>query len=69
MKHNVMDHELLPHRTEILILGGGLTGSSVAYWIKQRFRDEDYKVTVVENTDNVSDTPNLVTSQTTIARV
>ncbi|VDN44896.1 unnamed protein product [Gongylonema pulchrum] len=28
-------------------------GSSVAYWIKQTFRDEDYKVVVVENNDKL----------------
>ncbi|VDM44965.1 unnamed protein product [Toxocara canis] len=43
MKHAVLDNELFPFRTEVLIIGGGLTGSSTAYWIKQRFRDEDFK--------------------------
>jgi L-2-hydroxyglutarate oxidase LhgO len=40
-------------RTEFLIIGGGLTGSSLAYWLKQGFRDEPLTVTVVENTENV----------------
>lgn len=29
-------------------------GSSIAYWMKQWFRDEDYKVVVVENNDKVN---------------
>ncbi|CAJ0575364.1 unnamed protein product, partial [Mesorhabditis spiculigera] len=51
MKRAVHDHELLPYRAEIVVIGGGLTGSSVAYWIKQWFRDEDFKVCVIENND------------------
>uniref|UniRef100_A0A158R5J2 FAD-dependent oxidoreductase domain-containing protein 1 n=1 Tax=Syphacia muris TaxID=451379 RepID=A0A158R5J2_9BILA len=51
MKRAPIDNELFPYRTEVLIIGGGLTGSSIAYWIKQAYRDEDFKVTVVENND------------------
>ena len=29
-----------------------MSGSSTAYWIKQRFRDEDFKVVIIENNDN-----------------
>lgn len=28
MKHSVMDHEVFPYRAEVLIIGGGLTGSN-----------------------------------------
>ncbi|TKR81396.1 hypothetical protein L596_015270 [Steinernema carpocapsae] len=62
MKKDVHDHELLPWRAEVLIIGGGLTGSSTAYWIKQRFRDEDFKVTVVENTDHFADSSTMLST-------
>jgi flavin-dependent dehydrogenase len=54
MKHEVQQHELLPFHTEFLIIGGGLSGSSTAYWMKQRFRDENLSVTVVEDPEKVS---------------
>jgi flavin-dependent dehydrogenase len=44
----------LPFHTEFLIIGGGLSGSSTAYWMKQRFRDENLSVTVVEDPEKVS---------------
>ena len=31
---------LLPARADFVIIGGGLTGSSTAYWLRERFRDE-----------------------------
>ncbi|MCP9264937.1 FAD-dependent oxidoreductase domain-containing protein 1 [Dirofilaria immitis] len=43
IKRHTMDLELFPFETQILVIGGGLMGSSVAYWLKQAFRDEDYK--------------------------
>uniref|UniRef100_A0AC35TSI0 DAO domain-containing protein n=1 Tax=Rhabditophanes sp. KR3021 TaxID=114890 RepID=A0AC35TSI0_9BILA len=59
-KRAVFDHELLPHRAEVLIIGGGLTGSSTAYWIKQRFRDEDFKVVVVEDPDSFAQSSTML---------
>jgi hypothetical protein len=53
-KKEPQDHELIPFRTDFLVIGGGLTGSSVAFWLKQRFRDEDMRVVVLEDPDKVS---------------
>lgn len=44
---------MIPFRTDFLVIGGGLTGSSVAFWLKQRFRDEDLRVVVIEDPDKV----------------
>ena len=38
----------------VVVIGGGLTGSMVAWWLKQRFRDEDYSVVVIEGDHSVS---------------
>ncbi|ETN85165.1 hypothetical protein RB195_021643 [Necator americanus] len=62
MKQNVQDNELFPFRAEILIIGGGLTGSSAAYWIKERFRDEDLKVVVVENNDKFTQSSTMLST-------
>ena len=53
MKREVQQYELLPMRSEIIIIGGGLTGSSIAFWLKQLFREESLTVTVFESTENV----------------
>uniref|UniRef100_A0A183BVX0 FAD-dependent oxidoreductase domain-containing protein 1 n=1 Tax=Globodera pallida TaxID=36090 RepID=A0A183BVX0_GLOPA len=62
MKTNVNDYELLPMRSEFLIIGGGLTGSAAAYWLKQGFRDEELTVNVLESTENFSKTRSLLGS-------
>ncbi|KAK0404837.1 hypothetical protein QR680_017657 [Steinernema hermaphroditum] len=61
-KRGVHDYELLPYQSEVVIIGGGLTGSATAFWIKQRFRDEDFRVTVVENTDHFADTSTMLST-------
>lgn len=53
MKRQTQNYEVLPYRADFVIIGGGLTGSATAYWLKQGFRDEDLTVCVVESTDNV----------------
>lgn len=55
-----MDFEVLPYRSDFVIIGGGLTGSSTAYWLKERFRDEDLTVTVIESTENFSKTRSIL---------
>ncbi|KAL3088790.1 hypothetical protein niasHT_023138 [Heterodera trifolii] len=62
MKVNVNDYELLPMHCEYLIIGGGLTGSAAAYWLKQGFRDENLSVTVLESTENFAKTRSLLGS-------
>ncbi|KAM3727299.1 FAD-dependent oxidoreductase domain-containing protein [Dirofilaria immitis] len=61
IKRHTMDLELFPFETQILVIGGGLMGSSVAYWLKQAFRDEDYKVVVVENNDKFAQCASMLT--------
>jgi hypothetical protein len=53
LRKDVQNYEFLPMHVEFFIIGGGLTGSSIAYWIKQYCRDENITVTVLENTENV----------------
>lgn len=53
MKRDVHKYELLPFHTEILIIGGGLTGSSIAYWLKEDQPWEEMTITVIENTEKV----------------
>lgn len=48
-----MQYELFPYEADFLIIGGGIVGSSIAWWLKQRLRDEDLSVVVVENNDTV----------------
>ncbi|KAE9545976.1 hypothetical protein FO519_010811, partial [Halicephalobus sp. NKZ332] len=51
-----------PYRTEALIIGGGLTGSSTAYWIKERFRDEDFHVHVIENPNRFCESRSMLSN-------
>ncbi|KAI6190960.1 putative fad oxidoreductase [Aphelenchoides bicaudatus] len=61
-KKEVQDHELIPFRTDFLVIGGGLTGSSVAFWLKQRFRDEDLRVVVIEDPDKFANTKSILST-------
>ena len=43
----------MPRETDVLVVGGGAVGSSVAYWLKQR-NPKGMNVTVVERDPSVS---------------
>ena len=43
----------VPRETDVLVVGGGAVGSSVAYWLKQR-NPKGMAVTVVERDPHVS---------------
>uniref|UniRef100_A0A915EPK4 FAD-dependent oxidoreductase domain-containing protein 1 n=1 Tax=Ditylenchus dipsaci TaxID=166011 RepID=A0A915EPK4_9BILA len=60
MKRHVIDNELLPFRADFVIIGGGLSGSSAAYWLKERFRDEDMTVVVIESTEHFSQSRSML---------
>uniref|UniRef100_A0A915KYQ6 FAD-dependent oxidoreductase domain-containing protein 1 n=1 Tax=Romanomermis culicivorax TaxID=13658 RepID=A0A915KYQ6_ROMCU len=47
-------HEYIPTDPTVLIIGGGLMGSSIAWWLKQRCRDEDTTVTIIEGDHSFS---------------
>nr|CAD2133635.1 unnamed protein product [Meloidogyne enterolobii] len=61
-KKDVQDYELLPMHVEFFIIGGGLTGSSIAFWIKQYCRDENITVSILESTDNFTKTRSMLGS-------
>ncbi|KAL6432438.1 hypothetical protein ACFW04_006788 [Cataglyphis niger] len=41
-------HEIIPEQCDVLIIGGGAIGSSIAYWLKQTVHKEQFRVVVVE---------------------
>uniref|UniRef100_A0A1I7SFP6 FAD-dependent oxidoreductase domain-containing protein 1 n=1 Tax=Bursaphelenchus xylophilus TaxID=6326 RepID=A0A1I7SFP6_BURXY len=51
MKSKIQNYELLPFRADFVIIGGGISGSSTAYFLKNWFRDEDLSVAVIEDPD------------------
>lgn len=52
---NKMTPRLPPERVDILIVGGGVVGWSIAYWLKRKTRPRDsLQVLVVEKDPTVS---------------
>lgn len=41
-------HEIIPEQCDVLIIGGGAIGSSIAYWLKDTVHKEEFRVVVVE---------------------
>ncbi|CAL1675072.1 unnamed protein product [Lasius platythorax] len=41
-------HEIIPEQCDVLIIGGGAIGSSIAYWLKETVHKEEFRVVVVE---------------------
>ncbi|KYN36804.1 FAD-dependent oxidoreductase domain-containing protein 1 [Trachymyrmex septentrionalis] len=40
--------QIIPSTCDVLIIGGGAIGSSIAYWLKQKVHREEFSVVVVE---------------------
>lgn len=51
---------ILPENCDVVIIGGGVIGSSIAYWLKQRVYTSDFKVIVVEKDPMVSFFRNVI---------
>lgn len=61
-KTQIQDYELLPYRAEFLIIGGGLSGSATAYWLKEHFRDENFTVAVIEDPNKFANTRSILSA-------
>lgn len=42
------NHEHIPIQADVLIIGGGAIGSSIAYWLKQKVHRDEFNVVVIE---------------------
>lgn len=45
--------QTLPKICDVVIIGGGVMGSSIAYWLKNRVFSEYFKVVVIERDPTV----------------
>lgn len=46
--------EGIPTYTDIVVIGGGAIGSSIAYWLKEKSNDNSFEVVVLEKDMSVS---------------
>lgn len=47
------ESEIIPVECDVLIIGGGAIGSSIAYWLKEKFYRKEFKIIVVERDPTV----------------
>lgn len=45
--------QVIPSTCDVLIIGGGAIGSSIAYWLKKKVYREEFSVVVVEKDPTV----------------